>query len=70
MGRSAAGVLGFNCDGSSVVGVCLSNEGNTVLSVSENGYGKRSDFEEYRLTSRGEKRCTYYKHYRKDRKFS
>ncbi len=55
MGRSAAGVLGFNCDGSSVVGVCLSNEGNTVLSVSENGYGKRSDFEEYRLTSRGKK---------------
>lgn len=55
MGRNAAGVLGFNCDGSYVVGVCLSNEGNTVLSVSENGYGKRSDFEEYRLTSRGKK---------------
>lgn len=55
MGRNAVGVLGFNCDGSYVVGVCLSNEGNTVLSVSENGYGKRSDFEEYRLTSRGKK---------------
>lgn len=55
MGRNAAGVFGFNCDGSYVVGVCLSNEGNTVLSVSENGYGKRSDFEEYRLTSRGKK---------------
>lgn len=55
MGRNAAGVLGFNCDGCYVVGVCLSNEGNTVLSVSENGYGKRSDFEEYRLTSRGKK---------------
>ena len=55
MGRNAAGVLGFNCDGSYVVGVCLSNEGNTVLSVSEIGYGKRSDFEEYRLTSRGKK---------------
>ena len=55
MGRNTAGVLGFNCDGSYVVGVCLSNEGNTVLSVSENGYGKRSDFEEYRLTSRGKK---------------
>lgn len=55
MGRNAAGVLGFNCDGSYVVGICLSNEGNTVLSVSENGYGKRSDFEEYRLTSRGKK---------------
>lgn len=55
MGRNAAGVLGFNCDGSYVIGVCLSNEGNTVLSVSENGYGKRSDFEEYRLTSRGKK---------------
>ena len=55
MGRSASGVLGFNCDGSEVVGAALSSEGDTVLVVSENGYGKRSKFEDYRLTSRGKK---------------
>ncbi len=56
MGRSAGtGVLGFNCDGSEVVGAALSSEGDTVLVVSENGYGKRSKFEDYRLTSRGKK---------------
>lgn len=55
MGRSAAGVTGFNCDGSKVVGVALSNEGKTILSISENGYGKRSYLEDYRLTSRGKK---------------
>ena len=55
MGRSASGVLGFNCDGSQVVGVCLSREGDTILSISENGYGKRSRLEDYRLTSRGKK---------------
>lgn len=55
MGRGAAGVTGFNCDGSEVVGVALSNEGKTILSISENGYGKRSYLEDYRLTSRGKK---------------
>lgn len=55
MGRNAAGVTGFNCDGSEVVGVALSNEGKTILSISENGYGKRSYLEDYRLTSRGKK---------------
>ena len=55
MGRSASGVSGFNCDGSQVVGVALSHEGDTLLSVSENGYGKRSLFSDYRLTSRGKK---------------
>ena len=46
---------GFNCNGSEVVGATLSSEGDTVLVVSENGYGKRSKFEDYRLTSRGKK---------------
>ena len=55
MGRTASGVCGFNCDGSQVVGVALSHEGDTLLSVSENGYGKRSLFSDYRLTSRGKK---------------
>lgn len=54
-GRNSSGVLGFNCDGSEVVGVAMSKEGDTILSVAENGYGKRSYFEDYRLTSRGKK---------------
>ena len=54
MGRSASGVLGFNCDGSEVVGAALNKEDETLV-VSENGYGKRSKFEDYRLTSRGKK---------------
>lgn len=54
-GRTASGVAGFNTDGSHVIGVALKSEGDTLLSVSENGYGKRSKFEDYRLTSRGKK---------------
>lgn len=55
MGRSASGVKGFNTDGSEVVGVATNKEGKYLLSVSENGYGKRSEIEDYRLTSRGTK---------------
>jgi DNA gyrase subunit A len=61
MGRSAAGVAGFATDGSQVVGVALSHEGDTLLSVSENGYGKRSGFDSFRLTSRGKKGVTAIK---------
>lgn len=55
MGRSAAGVRGFNVDGSKVVGVCTSSEGTFIFALSENGYGKRSDMLEYRETARGGK---------------
>ena len=55
MGRSASGVKGFNSDGYEVVGVATNKEGEYLLSVSENGYGKRSEIEDYRLTSRGTK---------------
>lgn len=55
MGRNAAGVKGFNVDGSYVVGAATSVEGTTLLSVSENGYGKRTAISEYRLTNRGTK---------------
>lgn len=63
MGRTAAGVKAINLDDESneVVGM-LSYEpsaedaaAHNILVVSENGYGKRSDFEEYRKTSRGSK---------------
>lgn len=55
MGRTASGVRGFNTDGGTVVGVAVSHEGKYLLSVSENGYGKRSDIDEYRKTNRGNK---------------
>ncbi|MEG1638953.1 MAG: DNA gyrase subunit A, partial [Erysipelotrichaceae bacterium] len=55
MGRTASGVKGFNVDGSYVVGVATNREGMYLLSVSENGYGKRTAIDEYRLTTRGAK---------------
>jgi DNA gyrase subunit A len=61
MGRAAAGVKGMTLDKSDpsdeVVGmVCLKNEGEeTILVVSEQGYGKRSHIDDYRRTNRGAK---------------
>ena len=61
MGRTAAGVRGITLNkaaGDHVVGmVCLDpdDKDNTILVVSEKGNGKRSDFEDYRLTNRGGK---------------
>lgn len=59
MGRNAAGVKGIKLGSSKdvVVGmVCVSDVKNTtILVVSENGYGKRTDVEEYRVTNRGGK---------------
>lgn len=55
MGRTASGVRGFNTDGSTVVGVATSDEGKYILSVSENGYGKKSEISDYRKTNRGTK---------------
>ncbi len=60
MGRSAAGVRGIKLDDDQdqVVGmvtVDASDENSTILVVSENGYGKRSQIDDYRLTGRGGK---------------
>ena len=59
MGRSAAGVRGITLSdtpGDRVVGmVCLSDPSQELLVVSENGYGKRSALDEYRVTNRGGK---------------
>ena len=55
MGRNAAGVKGFNTEGSRVVGMATDKEGAYILSVTENGYGKKTPLEEYRLTKRGAK---------------
>ena len=60
MGRTAAGVRGMTLDGDDdrVIGmVCVSQDdpSTTVFVVSENGYGKRSAVEDYRITNRGGK---------------
>ncbi|MEM8895221.1 MAG: DNA gyrase C-terminal beta-propeller domain-containing protein, partial [Bacteroidota bacterium] len=58
MGRTAAGVRGVSLEGDSdrVVGmVCISREEADLLVVSENGYGKRSNIDDYRITKRGGK---------------
>ena len=62
LGRNSSGVRGISIeDDNEVVGAVSINpeeaaaEGRTILVVSENGYGKRTDVEEYRLTSRGAK---------------
>ena len=55
MGRAAAGVKGIDLMGGKVVGATTSSMGETVMSLSENGYGKRSLVSEYRLTDRGTK---------------
>jgi len=62
MGRTAAGVKGMNLDeGDEVVSVVCYDplaedaQAHTALVVSEHGFGKRTGFEEYRLTSRGSK---------------
>ena len=59
MGRVAAGVRGMKLDGGDdqVVGmICMHPEDNhTVMVVSENGYGKRSELDGYRITNRGGK---------------
>jgi len=58
MGRNASGVRGVTLSGDQdeVVGmVCAENLNTRILVVSENGYGKRSDIEDYRITNRGGK---------------
>ena len=58
MGRTAAGVRGIRLadDNDEVVGmICVNDIESSVLVVSENGYGKRSAVENYRITNRGGK---------------
>jgi len=58
MGRTATGVRGITLenDEDEVVGmISIDNPETTVLVVSEKGYGKRTDIEDYRVTNRGGK---------------
>ena len=58
MGRTASGVRGVTLanDNDEVVGmICVNDFESDILVVSENGYGKRSSIEDYRITNRGGK---------------
>jgi DNA gyrase subunit A len=58
MGRTASGVRGIKLAGENdeVIGmVCLENGDENILVISENGYGKRSLLDDYRITNRGGK---------------
>lgn len=58
MGRNASGVRGITLGGpkDEVIGmICLENGSQDILVVSENGYGKRSSLDDYRVTNRGGK---------------
>lgn len=59
MGRTATGVKAMTLDenqNDEVVGmICIADPEETIMVVSEKGFGKRSDIEDYRITNRGAK---------------
>ena len=55
MGRTAAGVKGINLDGGNCICLEVVNEDNTILVVTELGYGKQTLVSQYRQTKRGSK---------------
>ena len=55
MGRTAAGVKGINLDGGNCICLEVVNEDNTILVVTELGYGKKTLVSQYRQTKRGSK---------------
>ncbi len=67
VGRNAAGVRGVTIDestGNEVIGMIAVNvedKTETIMVLSENGYGKRTDIEDYRITNRGGKGVTTLK---------
>lgn len=62
MGRTAAGVRGIRLrEGDHVVNAEIVKESSTLLTVTENGYGKRTPISEYRPQSRGGKGIINYK---------
>ena len=57
MGRDTSGVRGMDVSGADnwVIGMDVARPGQDLLVVTENGFGKRTSIDEYRLTSRGAK---------------
>ena len=69
MGRTAQGVIGIRLnDDDFVIGMESIIEGNTnatLLAITENGFGKRTELDEYRVQTRGGKGVMTYKNYTK-----
>ncbi len=65
VGRSAQGVLGIRLDeDDTVIGmesIISDNKGVTLLAITENGFGKRTELEEYRVQNRGGRGVITYK---------
>ena len=55
MGRGASGVKGIDMTAAELIGAEVVNKSELILVVTENGYGKKTETEEYRLTHRGGK---------------
>ena len=55
MGRTASGVKGINVDNSKCIGMEIFDDDQLVLIITENGYGKKTNVSEYRMTHRGSK---------------
>ncbi len=55
MGRTASGVKGINLGLGDCIGAEVANSKQSILIVTENGYGKKTPIEEYRLSKRGSK---------------
>lgn len=53
LGRTARGVKGFNVDGGYVIGLATNLQGEYILTITENGFGKKSALADYRMTRRG-----------------
>ena len=52
-GRSAKGVRGIKLRNDQVIGMVVADQANTLLTVCQKGYGKRTKIEDYRLINRG-----------------
>ena len=64
VGRTAQGVLGIRAsDDDEVIGMetITENKDNTLLAITENGFGKRTELDEYRVQTRGGKGVITYK---------
>ena len=65
VGRSAQGVLGIRLDeDDNVIGmesIVSNNKGVTLLAITENGFGKRTELDEYRVQNRGGRGVITYK---------
>ena len=54
MGRTARGVRGIRLkEGDYVIGACIVEESAKLLAITENGYGKKTEFSEYKVQTRG-----------------